>query len=195
MSLSSLARSERANAALGWTFAGVTAAIGIVSVAAGSLAWAGLWFLLSLVVVAPPVVTGDWASLVPWPLPAMAAGAAVVQSVGLYPELAGYVAVASLALVAVVELDVFSSVEMSRRFTVVFAAMTTMAVQAWWTVVQFVSDWWFGTEFLRSQTELQWDIVAVTVVAIVVGGFFVWYFERIDHVGAREYAARSGGSS
>lgn len=195
MSLSSLARSERANAALGWTFTGVTAAVGIAAVVAGSLAWAGLWFLLSVVVAAPAVGTGDWKALVPWPLPAMAAAAAVVQSVGLYPELAGYVAVAGLALVVVVELDVFSSVEMSRRFTVVFAAMTTMAVQAWWTVVQFVSDWWFGTRFLRSQTELQWDIVAVTAVAVVAGGFFVWYFDRIDHAGGRGYAAESGGSS
>jgi hypothetical protein len=195
MPLSSLVRSERTNAALGWTFAGVTAAVGIAAAVTGALAWAGLWFLLALVVAVPAMRTGNWKTLVPWPLPALGAAAAVVQGVGLYPELTGYVAVASLALLVVVELDVFSSVEMSRRFTVVFAAMTTMAAQAWWTVVQFVSDWWFGTTFLRSQTELQWDIVAVTVVAIVVGGFFVWYFERIDHVGAREYAARSGGSS
>lgn len=194
MSFESLVRSEVTNAALAWTFTGVVVAVGVGSAVTGTLAWGGLWSLLALVVALPPAHTGEWTRIVAWPLPAIAAAAAVVQSLGLYPELAGYVAVASLALVGVVELDAFSSVEMSRRFTVVFAAMTTMAVQAWWTVVQFVSDWWFDTTFLPSQTELQWDIVAVTTVAVVVGGFFVWYFERFGHVGSHGYSGRGGSS-
>jgi hypothetical protein len=121
--------------------------------------------------------------IVPWLLPFGAVVAVGLQTVERYPEVAGYIAVVTLALVAVIELDRFTRVDMSRRFTVAFAVMTTMALQAVWTVVQFASDRWLGSEYLGSQTELQIDIVAVTVVALVIGGFFVWYFDRFDHAG------------
>lgn len=195
MSNSSPFHRQRTNAALVWSFTGVLVALAVVAALSGSVVWAGLWVVVAALVAVPAAVTGDWTAVVPWPLPFCAAVAAVLRIVGVGQELVGYVAVAIVALVAVIEIDAFSSVEMSRRFTVFFAAMTTLAVQAWWTVVQYLSDWWFGTRFLRSQTELQWDIVAVTCVAVGMGGLFVWAFDRFESVGTYDRSIRTEDAS
>jgi hypothetical protein len=182
-SISSVIHSQRTNALFGWVLTAVVAVAAAGDLFSGSVAWGGFWFVFVVAMALPAAASRDWTMIVPWLLPFGAVVAVGLQSVDRFPEVAGYVAVATLALVAVIELDRFTRVDMSRRFTVAFAVMTTMAVQAVWTVVQFVSDWWLGSEFLESQTELQRDIVAVTVIALVIGGFFIWYFDRFEYAG------------
>jgi hypothetical protein len=75
---------------------------------------------------------------------------------------------------------------LSRRFAVVFATMTTMSLQAFWIIAQYYSDRWLGTAFLRTQLELQWDIVYVTAVGIGLGILAEWYFARFEPVGSFE---------
>lgn len=186
--------SERMNAIAGWVLTGVVALAVVESVLTDALLWGGFALLIIAVAAAPALSTGEWTVMVPWPLLLVAAVAMTLRSFGLYLEIAGYLAVATLALIAVVELDAFTPVDMSRRFAVGFAVLTTMAFQSFWTIAQYYSDLWLGTEFLRSQTELQWDIVIVTGVGIVMGGAFIWYFERFEHVGSHQRptdAARS----
>lgn len=188
-SLDALVRGERTNATIGWVLVGVV----VVAAAASLLTGAVLWGLLAAVVVttvaAPAVATRDPSAMLPWPLVAVAAAAVAVRAAGYLEEISGYVAIAALALSVVVELDAFTPVEMTRRFAVAFAVLTTMAVQGWWTVAQYYSDRWLGTTLLRSQAELQWDFVAVTAVALVIGGLFEWYFRRVGEVPARERPA------
>ncbi|QLG62595.1 hypothetical protein [Halorarum salinum] len=179
-----LAHSKRINAVLGWVLTGSVTLSVVESFRKGALLWGGLALVIATVTVVPALSTGEGTMLPPWPLLLVTAIAVLVRTLGSYPEIAGYVAVASLALIAVVELDAFTPVDMSRRFTVGFAVLTTMAIQGLWTVAQFYSDRWLGTGFLRSQTELQWDFVLVTAVGLVVGGVFVWYFDRVEHVGS-----------
>lgn len=152
----------------------------VESALTGAYLWSGLTLFAAAVAVAPALVTGDWRAMVPWPLLLLAAVAVGVRALGVAPETAGYVAVAALALVLVAELDAFTPVEMTRRFAIVFGVLTTMALQGLWTIAQFYSDRWFGTALLRSETELQWDLVAVTAVALVVGGAFEWYLRWTD---------------
>ncbi|WP_227015844.1 hypothetical protein [Haloarcula sp. JP-L23] len=101
------------------------------------------------------------------------------------PGVTGYVAISSVALAVVVELDSFTDVEMSRRFAVLFAVMTTIAFQSWWTIAGYYSDQWFATSFIHSQAELQWGLVTAMIVSLVMGQLFMWYFDRIEHVGSR----------
>ena len=163
---------RRTDARPGWALTAVVAAAGVGTLLSGGVAWGGLWLALAL----PAAVRREWTLIVPWLLPF---SAVVVRTTGGFPETAGYVAVTALALVTVVELDQFTRVDMGRNFTVGFAVATTPALRAVWTVVQFASDAWLDTEFLRSQTALQVDFVVVTVVALVVGGLSVRY---LDHV-------------
>lgn len=178
-SLAVLVHDEQVNAVLGWVTTGIVAVVVVGAARTGSFLWAALAAVVVAVAVLPAAATRDWTAMVPWPLLLTAAAATATGGTGRYLEPAGYVAVAALALIAVAELDAFSDSEMSRRFAVVLAVLTTLAVQGVWTVGQFVSDRRWGTAFLSTQAELQRDIVLVTVVAAVMGGLFVRYFGRL----------------
>jgi hypothetical protein len=178
-------RRGRVAAIVGWVLIG-SIALG----AAGSLlTGAVLWGLFSLVVLAvavlPALTRRDWTAMVPWPLLLVAAVAVIARAAGRYAEVAGYLGIVALALVIVVELEAFTSVELSRWFAVAFAVMTALALQSIWIVAQFYSDRWLGTGFLSTQTELQEDIVLVTAVAVAAGGLFYWLFGRLGRTGTQ----------
>lgn len=145
--------------------------------------WSGLTFTIAVAIAVPALRTSCLAAIVPWPLPFVAAAAVVLRAVEFAPDITGYLAISTIALILVVELDVYTDVQLSRRFAIIFATMTTMALQAFWIIGQYYSDRWLGTGFLQTQTELQWDIVSITVVAIVLGSIFEWYLERFDPIG------------
>lgn len=124
------------------------------------------------------MMTRDWTTMAPWPIISIATIAILARLMGLYPEAAGYIAMTTLALVIVVELDNFTSIQLSRPFAVGFAVLTTLAIEAIWIIVQFGADQWLGTDYLTTQTALQLDIVIVTVVSLVIGVVFYWYLMR-----------------
>ncbi|ELY63222.1 hypothetical protein [Natrinema versiforme] len=195
MTLEKLVRDERMNAVIGWSLIGIVALGAIESVLTGVLLWGGFELVIVATVSVPALLTGDWTAMVSWPLSAVATLSAVAGVAGFPSETVVYLTVATLALIIVVELETFASVELSRRFAVGFAVLTTMALQALWTVAQFYSDRWLETEYLRSQTELQWDFVTVTVVGLVLGGLFQWYVVRFRPAGALERATNGADSS
>lgn len=178
--------SERANAAIGWLTVGFVGLAAVESVLTDALLWAGFSLVVVAVASLPAVTRRDWSAVVPWPLSSVAAVAVVARAAGRYGETAGYLAIATFALLVVVELDTFTSVDLGRRFAVGFGVLTTMAVESLWIVAQFYSDRWLGTEFLSSQRELQEDIVIVTVVGFAVGGLFYWLFDRFEFVGTAD---------
>ena len=186
MALKSLVHGERVNAVLGWAMAGIVALVAIESFLTDAFLWGSLAILIVAIVALPAAVTGLPTAMAPWPIPFGAAVAVVLRAFDFYPDITGYVAIGTIALLLVVELDVYTRVELSRRFAVVFATMTTMSLQAFWTVAQYYSDQLLGTTFLTSQTELQWDIVYVTAVGIALRVLAAWYFERFVPVGSFE---------
>lgn len=186
MSLHSALHDERVNAAIAWTLTGVVAVTGLLDLSGGDLASGVFWVSVAAVTAIPAALSGDWTVIVPWPLPLVGVLAVALETTGISVEIGSYLALVTLAFVVVVELDIFTPVHMSRRFTVAFAAMTTLAVHAWWTVLRYYSDVWLGSEYLGSQTDLQWEIVSVTVVSIIVAGIFVWYLDRFEHFGSIE---------
>lgn len=186
MALEALVTSERANAIVGWTAIGIVILGAAGSFLTSALLWGGFALLLAAVASVPALTTRDWTAMVPWPLPFSAPVAVVAKTTEFYPEPAGYLAIAALALLVVVELDAFTPVELDRRFAVGFGVLTTMATEALWIIAQFYSDRWLGTQFLSSQTELQEDIVIVTAVGLVAGGLFYGYIARFEPAGAAD---------
>lgn len=182
--LRAVVHDERMNALIGWMLTGIVILTAMESFLTAAFLWGGVALLVVVVIVVPAVVTGEWTVMVPWPLPLIAAAAMIVRRLGISVEIAGYFAVVALALIVVIELDAFTPVEMTRRFAVAFAALTTLAVQGVWTIAQYYSDLWLGTAFLHSQRELQLDIVVVTAIGITMGVVFEWYFEKVEHVGS-----------
>lgn len=193
MSLDELASAERANAIVSWVTLGVVALGAAGSLLSDALLWGSLSLLFVGVASVPALVTRDPTAIVPWPLLAIAGVAVVAGTIDVYPEIAGYLAVATFALLVVVEIDVFTRVELGRRFAVGFSVLATMAVEALWIVAQFYSDRWLGTEFVSTQTELQEDIVIVTAVGCALGGLFYWYLARFEPAGTADRpSSRSG---
>lgn len=186
MALSALVSDQRLNAALGWGTTGITALAAIESYLTGAFLWGCLAVIILSIVAIPAAVTGRPTAMVPWPIPFVGAVAVVLRAFEFYPHITGYVAIGTIALMVVVELDVYTDVELSRRFGVVFATMTTMSLQAFWIIAQYYSDHWLGTEHLSSQTELQWDIVYVTVVGIALGVLAELYLDHFEPVGSFE---------
>jgi hypothetical protein len=181
-----LARNETTNAVLGWGLLAMMLLAAVLSTLTDAVPWGGFAVTAAALVALPAVMARDWKVMVPWPLTLYVTAPVAARALGSAPEISGYLAISGLALVAIVEIDAFTDVEMSRRIAILFAALVTLAFQSWWIVVQFYSDRWFDTTLIRSQTELQWDLVVVTMVSIVMGAFFLWYFDRIEPVHARE---------
>ncbi|MFW6376937.1 MAG: hypothetical protein ACOC0F_03085 [archaeon] len=157
---------------------------GIASFVTDSVLWGSSLLLVAVVASLPALALRDRTATVPWPLLAVGALAGIVRVAGVYREAAGYVVIVVLALIVVIELESFTPVELSRRFAVVFSVMVMMALEGLWIIAQSISDRWFGTELLRSQTELQWDIVLVTVLATAVGLLYYGYATRFDQAGS-----------
>lgn len=186
MALAELVHGERVNAVLGWASTAAVALAAVESFLTNAFLWGGLALAIVAIVSLPSLAWGDPSAFVPWPLPFVAALSVGLRAIEVWAHVTEFVAIGSMALIFVVELEVFTEVELSRRFVAVFAMLTTMALQALWTIAQFFSDRWLGTAFLRSQVELQWAFVYVTGVGLALGALAVGYFERFEPVGSFE---------
>lgn len=180
MALDTLVRGARLNALIGWLAVACVVIAAIVGLATDPSIWAGYALLLVVVVALPAMVTRKWSTMIHWPIAVTASLAVILRIIGVFPEAAGYIAIVTLGLVVVGELGDFTSVQLSRRFAVGFAVLTALAIEAVWIIAQFVADWWLGTEYLTTQTALQYDIVAVSIVSLAAGVVFYWYLTKYD---------------
>lgn len=180
------------NTVVGWMAVGAILFVAVWSLTAGNPLWGGFALVLAITASIPSLWTRDPTAVLPWPLSVTAAVAGLAGVGSPYTEVAGYLAVATAANLVVTELDRFTRVEFGRRFAFLFAVLTTMAVQALWIVAQFFADQWLGTDFLTTQIELQWDIVAATVVGFLLGGFSYWCFSRFGFDGNAKCDADAG---
>ena len=139
---------------LAWALVVVLVVSGLWHLLAGDVTWAALAAVVVLVALVPPVVTGNLTMMVS-PLPLFLAGLRVaVHSFGVLTQVTAYLAVAAVALVVAVEIDTFWTTEMTPLLAVVFVVLTTMTVAALWGIVQFASNTYRGTSFLRDTAEL-----------------------------------------
>lgn len=186
--LSTLVDGSRVDAALAWTLVAMLLLAAVWSLLEGSALWAGFALVAAGVAIVPAVVVRDPAASVPPELLVLVVVPVVGRSYGPFTQVATYLAVAALALLVVVEIDAFSSAEMTPRFAVVFVVMTTMAVAAVWAIAQWLSDAYLATAFLGDKTDLMWDLVVATAAGGGAGLLFVGYFRR-RAVGARRTEA------
>ena len=195
MTLARSIHGERVTAVVGWGLIAVMAAAAVESLLTGAVLWGLFSSVFVVVAVLPALADREWTAMAPWVLLLVATAAVVSRAAEFHSEAAGFVAIATLAVLVVVELEAFTSVRLGRWFALSFAVMTALASHSLWIVAQFCSDIWLGTTFLSTQTELQEDIVMVSLVALALGGVFYWYFTRFDSAGARNRSAGHGRTS
>ncbi|RJT06830.1 hypothetical protein [Halococcus sp. IIIV-5B] len=175
--------SERANAWLAWAVV-----VAVVVVAAGATVRGkvlGAVFAVGIVAVAvlPPVSFRNRRAMVPWEILAVAAFPTLAWAVvpGIVGNVATYVSVAALALIIAVELHLFTAIEMSYRFAVVFVVLTTMATAGVWALTRWLAGLYLGTGFLTTETALMWEFVASTIAGVGAGIVFEGYVRRRVH--------------
>lgn len=173
-------RDAGTNALIAWLLVGGAAAVAVANLAVGERLWA--LFALGVAVVGgfPAVARRSLRAMPPWEVLGLATLPLVARSVGdgVVSDVTTYIAVAALALLVAVELDVFTAVEMSYSFAVFFVVVTTMAAAGIWAVVRWVADIYLGTGFVTDERTLMLEFVASTVAGVGAGVVFELYFRR-----------------
>ena len=185
---------RRVNAGLAWAVVGFLVVTAVGTALSGDPVWGVFVLLVAVVASVPPVVTRRPTAMLPWEVLALAALPAVGRTLLTGVELFGitlsgrvvtFLAVAAVALVVAVELDVFTPVRMTEPFAVAFVSLTTTAAAGVWALARYATDSLLGTRLLLDgrplydvETALMWDFVAATVVGVFAGVLFELYFRR-----------------
>lgn len=180
-----LFRDRRLNAVLAWVLVGFLAVTAVEELIAGRLLWAGFAAAVAVLALLPIVAYGSPAVMLPWEVLAVAALPVVGRAVATVPvtgTLATYLSVAAVALIIAVQLHVFTSVDMTYGFAVLFVVVTTMAAAGTWAVVRWAADLQLGTGFLEGfadpERALMIEFVYSFVAGVVAGVVFELYFRR-----------------
>jgi hypothetical protein len=199
---------HRANAAVGWVLVTFLCLTALTEFSEGDLVWAGFVFVVAALAVVPAAALRDPRAMLPSEVLALAAlpivsrafiaGDAVRSTpLPLSARVTTYLAVAAVALIVAVELDVFTEVRMNHSFAVFFVGIATTAAAGIWAVAQWLADLYLGTAFLLDgrpeheiETALMWDFVAATSAGVLAGIIFVFYFRRRLRVSGRAVANR-----
>ncbi len=180
-------RDTEANAALSWILLGIVVAFAVTAVLFDQLVVAGFAIAVAAVGIAPMVASGSWREMLPFPFLLVAA---FPLAVGVFrpdfaTEFVSALAIATLALLVVVDLHLLTAVRMTPGFAVFFVVITTMAVAGFWAVgAGFAHDTW-GTPFVQTNRRLMYVFIAATTGGLVAGGVFRWYFRRRERADSR----------
>ncbi|QSX01036.1 hypothetical protein [Haloterrigena alkaliphila] len=194
------------NAVLAWVVTIVLVAFAISHGLENSYRWFVFTGFAVAIAVLPVAAFRDPLAMPPWELLVLVAIPVVDATVfGESPltTVATYVAVASVALLATVEIDRFTEVRMNHAFAVVLVVLTTLAVAGTWNVAQWLSDVAFGTDYIlggQSQDAANYDLMidfayaalAGLLAAVLFGRYFAYAPEEIDRT--RTYVPTDGAS-
>ncbi|MFB6220376.1 MAG: hypothetical protein ABEH90_02960 [Halolamina sp.] len=197
----SVVEAERRNAVAAWAVVAFLVVAAVSELLVGDPLWAGFVLVVVALAVVPAAVFRDRDAMLPWELLVLAALPVVgrtliagrtVGRITLTGRVTTYLAVAAIALVIAVEIDLFTSVRMNNRFAVLFVVVATTAAAGIWAVAQWLSDLYLGTALLLGrgpehavEEALMWDFVAATVAGALSGVLFEFYFRRLAATEAR----------
>ncbi|WP_430503481.1 hypothetical protein [Haloparvum sp. PAK95] len=178
--LERLFRSGRTNALVSWALVVVLAGVFLDAALSVDLLWVVFVAATGAVVLIPPVAYRDWRVMLPWELLVVALGPILVRGLfgGELGTFATYLAIAALALLVTVELHMFSELQVTHWFAIVFVTMTTMASAGAWTAVRWMMDRTLDTSFLTTNEALMYEWISVTLAGFAAGVLFDAYFKR-----------------
>ncbi|WP_280537297.1 hypothetical protein [Halopenitus sp. POP-27] len=196
--LASLFRDTRRNATIGWVLVLLVGLVFIESLVGLDLQWLIVSAATAVVMAIPAVARRDWRVMLPWELLVIAAlplvGRALAPSVeiGIF---ATYLALAALALLVVVELDMFTPMRVTHWFAVALVVVATLATAALWTIVRWGLDRTMGTVYLADNEALMVEFLWVTIAGVAAGLLFDLYFRRRDRALTRRLERELGDAS
>ena len=177
--------STRVNTILGWVLIGGISVAALVNVAVGRVLDGGFALVLLLFALAPVISLRSLQILPPWEviflaaLPILADVLSVGRLTGAF-EIGIYLAIAALALMLAVDLDLLTPVEMTGRFAVFLVVVTTMATAGVWALARWTADFVLGNAFPETFRQLMIEFIGATLAGLFGGLLFAFYFRRFD---------------
>lgn len=177
-----LFRDSLVNAVLGWLLVAVLAGVFLDSVVDADRQWMLFTAAVGAILLVPPAALRSWRVMLPWELLVLALLPVLVRGLfgGTVGTFAVYFSLAAVALVVVVELHLFTSMEVTHWFAVVLVVMTTLASGAAWAVFRWNADQYLGTDYLSTNEALMTEFLWMTLAGFAAGVVFDAYFRRRD---------------
>lgn len=160
------------NAALSWTLVGVMSINVGVSLIDSDILWAGFGVAVIIIAILPAVISADVSVMVAWEVLLICACPALARLAGVGSGPLEYLSLAALGLLAVAEIDRFSSALMPSWFAATFVVMATMSFASVWAIVQYFANRWLGTAFATTVEALMWDLVVASVAGLTMALIF-----------------------
>lgn len=179
----------RTNAAIAWALVGLFAMTVAEGAFTGDYLWGAFAGFVAVIVVFPALAYRDPRAMPPWEI-VLVAGLPVVgravATFSLTSDVATYLSIAALALLVAVNLHLFTTVEMSVGFAVLFVVVTTLAAAGIWAVTRWGADVWLNTELLYEpgmteeeiEHKLMVEFVGSAIAGLVAGLLFEGYIRR-----------------
>jgi len=194
--LATVLTTTRTNAILGWVVIGLVVATAVANLAVGDPMWAGFALAVACLLALPPLVLRSRWVTIPWEVALFSALPLFIHSLVVNPligQLTAYFAVAAIALVVAVELHLFTPVQMSVGFAVVFVVVATLAAAGFWAIARWSSDVVLGTTLvtdparppLEQERGLMVEFVFSALAGLLAGGLFEFYVRRKLRPGER----------
>lgn len=185
----------RPNALVAWGLVGLFALVLLEGVATGDYLWGAFAAFVAGMVALPAVAFRDPWTMPPWEVVLIAGLPVVGRAVATFSvtsDVATYLSIAALALLVAVNLHLFTAVEMSVGFAVLFVVVATVAAAGAWALARWGADVWLGTELLfvpgvteeEIERRLMWEFVGSAVAGLVAGVFFQRYVHSQTSPGA-----------
>ncbi|MDS0220835.1 hypothetical protein NDI54_05640 [Haloarcula sp. S1AR25-5A] len=177
-----LFRDGRTNAVIAWAFVSILTVVFAESVLDVDYQWILFVGVVGIVVLVPPVAYREWRVMLPWELLVLALLPILVRGLvgGTVGTFASYLSLAALALLVIVELHMFTTLEVTHWFAVCLVVLTTLAAVAAWTVFRWNADRYLGTTYLTTNEALMTEWLYVTLAGLAAGVLFDGYFRRRD---------------
>jgi hypothetical protein len=183
MEIEDFFRDTKVNMYLSWILILPVLAVFVESILTFDIVWIGFSGLILSILVLPAAVHRDFRVMVPWELVLIGSIPVLVRALNisiLANQVATYTAMAALALIIAVELNVFTEVTFSHGFAVLFTVIATLAVAGVWAVLRFNADIYLGTSYLTTNEALMEEYINAALAGIIAGIVFDTYFTRRD---------------
>lgn len=180
------------NAFVSWVIVALLLLAGAASVGIGEPVWAVFISGGVAIILLPAGIRRDLTVMPPWEVLVFAALPLTNQFFPLPDALADLTTYLAVGVVVVVELHIFSPVEMTPHFAVVFVVLVTMATAGVWTILQYASDVALNTALIENKTLLMWDLVFATAISLAASPFLAIYFQWIETVDVRGFTVGDG---
>ncbi|HET7322699.1 MAG TPA: hypothetical protein VFJ06_00015 [Halococcus sp.] len=172
------------NARLTWATVAVLLSMALWNTLTGGYAKTALVLVGVGAVVLPAIAYRDTSVVPPWGVSlalTIAVGGYSFGPSALVVQAATYFVLVALAALIIVEVQVFTPVEMEARFASGFVVFASMAAAGLWTVFRWLSDTYLGTSAIDTVDALMWDLALTSVVGLIGAALSIRYFSGLEN--------------